>query len=255
MKLKYGYEEDRIKVAKTLGNMGYVPALPELIYSRSNIDETVWRDAIDTFANNIDVSAVPALIKFLKGEDEYVKMYAALLLGKIGNASAVPALIEALKDENKDVRGCAAEAIGMIRDTSAVPALFDAIALNYGNIWVISPANQALKNIGGASDASELIDFLKVENSDVQKWTFRMLENILRSCQSKEDLQDFEDTLSKGLEKLGRLGKKGKFTVAGLKMIIAEKKNEFAEKKDILLPDKPKPPKKGQMFRRLTMTR
>jgi hypothetical protein len=39
--------------------------------------------------------------------------------------------------------------------------------------------------------------------------------------------------------------------VAKWKIKVAEKKNELAEKKDILLPDKPKPPKKGQIFKRL----
>jgi len=39
--------------------------------------------------------------------------------------------------------------------------------------------------------------------------------------------------------------------VARLKIRLAEKKNGLSGKKDILLPDKPKPPKKGQIFQQL----
>jgi hypothetical protein len=53
--------------------------------------------------------------------------------------------------------------------------------------------------------------------------------------------------MKKGPKKTGMA--KSRILIAELKIKISEKNNELTRKKDILLPDTPKPPKKGKIFR------
>ena len=163
--------------------------------------------------------AVPALIERLKDEDVTVRWRAAEALGKIGDASAVPALIKTLKDENRDVRKAATRALGVMEDLSAVPYL-----------------------IGALKDKDRMVRF-KV------RWA---LGRIVDKCKTTEDFEKVEKGIDEGSAVLrkGRVDKgiliDAQIKIAELTRKIAKKKDELAPKRDLLLTDKPKPPKKGR---------
>ena len=91
------------------------------------------------------VDAVPDLIKLLRDQDAggFVRAIAAWALGSIGSADAVPALTQALQDP--EVRGDATEALVQI-GKDAVPALVQ--ALQDQNEYVRNNAAWALGEMG-----------------------------------------------------------------------------------------------------------
>ena len=91
------------------------------------------------------VDAVPDLIKLLRDQDAggFVRAIAAWALGSIGSADAVPALTQALQDP--EVRGDATEALVQI-GKDAVPALVQ--ALQDQNEYVRLHAAWALGEMG-----------------------------------------------------------------------------------------------------------
>ena len=164
-----------------------------------------------------DERAVPALIGALKGRLEEMRREAAWALGNIGDASAVPVLIEAL-DEKDSMRCYVAEALGKIGDVSAVPALIGA---------------------------------LKDENRDVRFNAVIALEKIVEKPRTIKGLEIAEEGIAKGSVALRKEKDKGvrittQIKIARLTRKIAEKKDKLAPKRDLLLDDKPKPPKRDK---------
>ncbi len=161
---------------------------------------------------------VEELIKKLKSKRTKTRENAAYQLGKIKDRMVVPALIEVLKDETKTVEWMAAAALRKIGDASAVPVLIGA---------------------------------LKDENMHVRFWAAMTLDKVVRECKTIEEAENVE----KGIEgSLAALRKErvdkgvlidAQIKVAKLTREIAEKKDELASKRDLLLDDKPRPPKKG----------
>ena len=127
--------------------------------------------------------------------------------------------IEQLKSENIAARIRAAERLDEIEDKRAVPALI-----------------RALKDKG--------------------KWVrwgaAQVLENIVGTCETIEELEEVEKGIGEGSVALRKEGiDKGtliniQIKLAKLTRKIAKKKDELAPKRDLLLTDKPKPPKKGK---------
>ena len=162
---------------------------------------------------------VEFLIEQLKSEDVKTRENAAKRLYDIKDKKAVPALCKALKDRDADVRFCAGMALGNIGDASAVPALIGA---------------------------------LKDEDWYVRDRAARVLGKIVAECETMEALENVEKQTEKYSDALRkkhvdkRMLANDFIAVAKTLRIIAEKKDELASKKDLLLDDKPKPPKKGR---------
>jgi len=167
---------------------------------------------------------VERLIKRLKDTDSVVRADAAEALGKIGKP-AVPALIEALKDEDSNMRLWAAITLSSIGQP-AIPALIE--ALEDTNFFVRSNAARAL---GG----------------------------ILNKCETIEAVNEFETHLQDGMNSVRKQWKKGVTTEFGLQIsklqiAAARKRDELAPKRDILLDEVPKPPKKGEIYQQMRGT-
>ena len=203
-----------------------------------------------------DASAVSALIEALKDED--MRCYAAEALGKIGDASAVSKLITLLKGEDRFVRKVANQALDKIflqcktiGDASAVPVLVETLKDEGNDIDMRCQAVKALGKIVSSSAVAALIEALKDEA--VQKHVDEALEieKIVEKCKTIEDFEEIEGGIDKGSTALrkGRVDKimliKAQIKLAKLTRKITERKNELASKKDLLLDDKPKYPKKG----------
>ncbi len=219
----------------------------KLIEQLKDKDVYARRNAAVRLGKIKDKRAVPALIEALKDKDGGVLREATLSLEKI-RKPAVLALIEKLKDEDARMRVGAAEALGRIGDASAVPDLIETLGDEDWNVR--ENAVFALGSIGDASAVPALIEALKHKESFVRSPLVWALEEIVEKCETTEDFDKVEKGIDKGSvalrkEKDRDVRISAQIELAKLTRKIAERKNELAPKKDLLLDDKPKPPKKG----------
>lgn len=205
---------------------------------------------------------VEKLIRLLMDSDNMgARAAAAHNLGMIRDRRAVPALIEALKnDAHMKARRDAAWALGTISDASAVPALIE--ALKDENTEVKIFVAWALGIIGDPSGVQGLMETLKDKDEDLQENAADALGKIVKKCETIKELEKVEKGVDEGSVAL-RKGSSDKtilinaqIEIAKLTSLIAEKKDKLAPKKDLLLDDKPKPPKKGRkVYRAFTTLR
>jgi hypothetical protein len=199
---------------------------------------------------------IQELIQQLGIDVRLVRARAVEMLVKIGEPAMIP-LIGALEHESWEVRMWSVRALGEMKDERAVMPLICALK---DNSWPVRNEAGVLIEMGDTV-VMPLICALEDENLNLRGEAAWLLEKLFNKYKKVEEVQKFEDNLIEGLARLKkkcrdkREVKKIKFHVAKWRMKAAEKKNELAGKKDILLPDKPKPPKKGQMFNRLRRVR
>jgi HEAT repeat protein len=251
--LKVGNSYSRQEAAEALGKLGDASAVPVLIEALNDKYFHVRSNSVVSLGQIGDVSAVPTLIDILRGNE--LRGEAKRALERIGK-SATPALIDLLQDEEKEMRYDAALILGAIGSTSAIPTL-TYVLKNEEILW--NSAIEALGYIGDFSTVPVLMETMNRKHFEVP--SANALKRVIKKCKNPSELIDLEDRLTASLGKLRkrcqdkREAKKAVLKVAELKMEIADRKNELAGKKDILLPDKPKPPKKGQMFNQLRRAR
>jgi len=142
----------------------------------------------------------------------------------LGDMEAIGNLFEALKDTDEEVRIVAARELNKIKDASAIPALVETLGDNSDRVrWIVTSA----------------------------------LEGILRNCKTFNELEKFEKRLMGRFENLiKKTWKHGELTIirmqfSKLSSLAAKQKNSLVSKRDLLLDDVPKPPKKGGIYRTL----
>jgi hypothetical protein len=90
-------------------------------------------------------------------------------------------------------------------------------------------------------------------NDKTDRFVFEQLEMNLGKCKSQEDIKAFEQGLQKGYSRAMKKHRQRdsivKIQTAKLRIKAAEKRNQFSEDKGILLDDKPKAPKRREMYR------
>ena len=156
----------------------------------------------------------------LKSKDDWTRWRAAIRLGEIKDKRAIPTLIDTLKDKDQRVRIEAASALSKI----------------------------------GVSDKQleMIIRMLESEGSDERDGAARAISEFLIQCKTVQELENFEKRLDRYSTTLreGQIDKSiminAQIKVAKLMGLIARKKDKLASKRDLLLDDKPKPPKKGR---------
>ncbi len=211
----------RIKATMALGEIAHASAVPTLIAALEDSSDGVQLFAAEALGLIGDASAVPALLVMLEDKNNRPKRYAAWALGLIGDSSSLPALIKISKDKDEELREVAAEALGRIGDASAVPAL---------------------------------INILKDEDMDVRRHAAAALGRIAEKCKTIEEVERIEKTIIEAstLLRKGCVDKtvlvNAQLQVAQVLKKLAEKKTELAPKRDLLLPDRIKPPKKGGIY-------
>ena len=172
---------------------------------------------------------VEKLIEQLRSGDIKARSSAAHQLGEIKDKRAVPLLIEALKDGDCDVRWKATGALGKIGGTRAVSALIE--TLRFKSYW------------GVQVSVSRMIESVIAS---------RRLESIIEKTSTIEELEEVEKGIDEGSAALRKRGVdegiliNTQIEIAKLTRKIAQKKDELAPKKDLLLDDRPKPPKKDR---------
>ena len=161
----------------------------------------------------------------------------------------VEKLIERLKNEGVRARRIATEQLGEKRDARAVPALVE--ALKDEDLYIQWSAAWSLGKIGDASAVPALIGVLGDRNRNVRYYASLALGKIVEKCETIEDLKKFEEMFEEFLSTLkeGYHDKKiiidVQTKVAKWTSRIAKKKDNLIPERDLLLTDKPKPPKKG----------
>ena len=171
----------------------------------------------------------------------------------------VEKLIEQLKCEDDETRRNAAKRLANIKDKRAVPALCG--ALQKGDDKVRYWAAATLGQIGDASAVPALIGMLGDRNGNARFYASWALRLIINRCETVEDFEKVEEGIVKGSAAL-RKGSVDKCILIGVQIEIATltrkiagKKDELAPKRDLLLTDKPKSPKKGKgIYRTLKAT-
>jgi putative membrane-bound dehydrogenase-like protein len=110
--------EVRAAVARTLGTLGYEPALPRLIESLRNggTPDAVREAALDAVAAIGTPAALQALIDLLGGGKLPAERQPRVIgaLGRAKAEDAVPRLVELLESPSPDVRAASAEALGRV---------------------------------------------------------------------------------------------------------------------------------------------
>ena len=202
----------------------------------------------DGYNKELGERAVPACIELLRDKSWWgVREYAAHALGAIGHHSAVPALSKALMDENGSVQEKAMTALKKI-GKPAVPTLCE--VLKGRDVNKKRRAAQVLGEIGDPSAVPALCEALKDEDKDVRRNSAKALEWIVDGCETIEVLERVEKGIDEGSvalrkEKDRDVRIKAQIEIARLTRAIAKKKDELAPNKDLLLDEKPKPPRRG----------
>ena len=192
---------------------------------------------------------VEELIGQLKSEDICVGAKAIERLGEFKDRRAVFALIGAALGRSPGLRSIAAWKLRDIGDPSAVSVLIE--VLKSENLGSQEEAAGALEKIGKIA-IPRLIETLRNENVYARVYAAELLEKIAKQCKTIEDLEEAEMLLEKGSVVLrkGRIDRDiliyAQVCLAKLTREIAKKKDQLAPKKDLLLDDKPKPPKRGR---------
>ncbi len=202
--------------------------------------------AVAYFGKNKDVSAVPLLVEALRDECGSIAVSAMDSLVNIGEP-AIPELVGALKDKDLSVRGRAAVALGRIGSPSVAHVLIS--ALNDKDLKAFAAV--ALGHMKDDSTVLVLIEALKDEKKDVRDRVVWALLEIVEKCGTIEEIGNVEKAIDEGSVALREEKDKdvrinAQIEIAWLTYKIAEKKDQLASKKDLLLTDKPKPPKKGR---------
>ena len=163
----------------------------------------------------------------------------------------VEGLIEELKHSNAESGWNVLNRLSKFNDGRAVPLLINALktkGVMMQQFYVVA----ALGNIGDARAVPALIEELK-DGAEIVQWeAARALERIVKRCKTIEDFEEFEKGIKEGSAVLrkGRIDKRKLINLqtylAKLTRRIADMKDELAPKRDLLLDDKPKPPKKGR---------
>jgi HEAT repeat protein len=236
-----------------LGKIKDARAVPALIKALKDTDEYVRSDAAEALGKIKDARAVPALIKALKDKNMFVRRGVILALFEIGKP-AVPSLVKAVKDENKYMSAHAAIVLGMARDARAVPALIETLEAGYlkddaaeqlGKIAKAKSRNDAV-----AKAVPALTRALCDEDRTVRALAAHALENILENSETIVKVNEFEVRLQEGFDHAKKHLKKDEVVgiemqISKLRIAAAQKKNKLAHKRDILLDDIPKPPRRG----------
>jgi hypothetical protein len=223
-------------------------------------------------------AAIPALAKALSDNDAAVVWYAAQAFDKTAihairkksRDAALSALTEALSQRVAvwDVLGALVDAASHGTDISvAIPALVRTPpSVKYADFqWIAGGAladaviNEESRGAALPALAKALSDPVK----NVRSNAVVALREAIRKCPSVEPLDATQAELreSYGALRNGcRYGKEEEFAGIGLEFSnlmneIARKRNALAAKRDIMLDDKPKPPKRGQVYQEMRRVR
>jgi HEAT repeat protein len=233
-------------------------ALPLLERGVEGVVLKVQLDSVAVLEKIQSKKTEPILIKALKCKNPHARFLAITSLGNSGSSKAIPALLEQLNHDEKDVRELSMETIGkIVKQNPESPEAIDSIPAFIGllrsdqSLWK-EISTIALSSIGIPA-VPALIDSLK--NEFLAKQTFYILNVIVSKCESRDKLVELKDIFEDAYESMMKNDKRDLiqigYKIALLKKKIAQKHNELSKDKEILLDDKPKPPKKGTLYRKL----
>jgi HEAT repeat protein len=234
----------------------------KLIDALKSPDPQVRGDAAEALGKTGEYPAIFALIDALKDVKMNVRRMATQALVSIGSL-AVPALSEELAEGIECARECASEALGKIRDPQAIPALVE--ALKDEAVHVRGNAAWAIRKIANANPESmgilfavpALVEALKDTDVNVRYSISRALGFILNNCKTSEQIEEFEKRLYEGCKNLSKTytsteeAQETFMELAKLRKSVADRKNSLAQKRDIVLDDIPRPPKKTEMYQQM----
>ncbi len=249
--------------SSVLGKIGDKRAVPALIERFKTADPNLKIWILNALAEMKDPRAVPALIEYLENRPEYADKYfdrevrssVAWALGAIGDDRAVPILIETLNEDEQKIRCAAAKSLiklGYPRNAGFLIEILVESLMDENEVVREDAAEECLEI--GEPLIVLLVNRFKDEQHDIRESACYAFESIAQACKTTEDLEAVE----KGIIEASKALRKGpghkmilieaQLKVADLLKQIAEKKNEFAAKRDLLLPDTVKPPKKGDVY-------
>jgi HEAT repeat protein len=258
-------------------------AIPALMNALSDKDEEVWNKAADALSkaimNHKSRDAALSEVKCALSGDTQTRWKAAVVLWRAIDKgadipAAIPALANALSDAVEAVREMAVEALtsAVARGadiTPAIPALVHALSDENANVrrkaaYVLGHSMFYGANITAAISA--LAKALSDENADVRTNADEALRIVIDYCSPIDRyppkiLSEMEAMVLEELRasrKKFQFQTKGELAAIGLQFSallnkIAKRRNIIAAKRDMLLTDKPKPPKfgKGQIYCRM----
>lgn len=164
----------RLQTVVTLGQIGAIDAIPDLIETLKDNDSSVRRYSVTAIAG-IDLrvkQVVPVLAEQLKDKDKSVRVMAAMTLSTLSDEvsasvqQVIPQLLQALQDSEADVRAGAARTLARFcgpENQDIVPSLILALKKTNNKFERIAIV-QALEKIG-SSEALEAANPYKEERN------------------------------------------------------------------------------------------
>jgi HEAT repeat protein len=195
------------------------------------------------------------LIALLKDKDPVVRAKAAHALGNRKAVEAIPALIRMLFKEPFDNKDGAVSALGRMGEP-AVKALLQVFDSNFIECEF---AALALGDIGLPAVPS-LIERLTSPDKDLSSRSATALENAAMFCPNIAELDAIEKIIERAIREMAQkdAGKKStksaKVVLAKARMRVADRRNRLATRRDIILDDIPKPPKKEEAYQLIRRT-
>jgi len=256
--LQTNEDDYRNNIGRALVKIGE-PAVPALMNALKNGKKEL-AEHVSRIIFEIGKTAVPALIEMLKDKDVDVRWLVAKSLAEIKDVRAVPALIEALKDSACDVQQMIIAALINIAKKNpensevakGVSALIE--MMNDKCNPQRGSAAYALGQIADASTVPALTEGMLDEDFGMRAVCAKSLGSILTRLQSFDAVKLFEKHIEESFEYLGKSRLKKdelaeiKIRLSMLRIETARKKNSLVSKRDILLDDIPKPPRKRGVY-------
>jgi hypothetical protein len=240
---------------------GIIPEFLELLKDKRHNMRVEASDCL----GEIGEPALPGLVRMLdEVKEEPGRLHGHLMftLGKISDAATLPQFIEGAASSTPDVRFEAVVGILNVIEkhpenetlASAVPVLISALEDNHPNTR--GNAIEALSKLKDHRAVAPLLVTFGDELQFVRDKVYLALWNMLIACKSPEQLGLVWESLQQSYEAQKKEANGSRLNhietgFAKIKIVFADMNNRLAGAKDLLLDDKPKPPKGGKMFQSL----
>jgi HEAT repeat protein len=194
---------------------------------------------------------ISKVLRQLKDGDYYVKKAALKRLGEFKDERAVSALIGIIMEKS--------------RYSSVVEFEKPKVLKRYPLDCdfpedFLDTAMESLLRIGSHAIPLLFERYMEMD-SYAQERSEYIMSRVMDECGDFKNLHVFEKHLEQGLERIKKRKKqnadqaRAQSLIAKLRIVLEDRKNKLASGRDLLLHEKPKPPKKSRMYQQLRRQR
>lgn len=169
-----GSKQEKIATLESLANINDYEIINKIISKLDDPDIEVRGEAFSSLVLN-ENNILKQLIQNLNSESKNVKAFCALVLANRRNSDAIPEIIKLTKDQSGMVRACALGALGYLKAKQASKEIHDCFLDT--NLEVKKSALKAAIDIGDKISKDEMVEFSKVNDSEIDKLLVQVKES------------------------------------------------------------------------------